>query len=120
MDNGAAYVAASGNHTPFETIWSESDHIGGAWYTYIQMLYEEYSTIRGWCASNIIYFVTWQVFSRAGDIKRIIMGVDKNQLTPYGFAFVVYYTRQDAEDAVITGRGQCSDCRVISVQPLIV
>ena len=50
-----------------------------------------------------------QVFSRAGDVKRIIMGLDKNQLTPCGFAFVVYYTREDAEDAVkyISGTAPC-------------
>ena len=45
-------------------------------------------------------FCATQVFSRAGDVKRIIMGLDKHQMTPCGFAFVVYYTRQDAEDAV--------------------
>jgi RNA recognition motif-containing protein len=56
------------------------------------------------------------VFSRAGDVKRIIMGLDKNALTPCGFAFVVYYTRADAEDAVkyISG-GQASLCTMQSV-----
>lgn len=45
-------------------------------------------------------YLVAQVFSRAGDVKRIIMGLDKHQMTPCGFAFVVFYTRQDAEDAV--------------------
>lgn len=48
----------------------------------------------------MVYVPVAQVFSRAGDVKRIIMGLDKHQMTPCGFAFVVYYTRQDAEDAV--------------------
>ncbi len=56
-----------------------------------------------------------QVFSRAGDIKRIIMGLDKNQLTPCGFAFVVYYTREDAEDAVKYISGTIMDDRPVRV-----
>ncbi len=56
-----------------------------------------------------------QVFSRAGDVKRIIMGLDKHQMTPCGFAFVVYYTRQDAEDAVKYISGTIMDDRPIRV-----
>lgn len=41
-----------------------------------------------------------QVFSKVGDVKRIVMGLDKHTLTPCGFCFVVYYTREDAEDCV--------------------
>lgn len=41
-----------------------------------------------------------QVFSKVGDIKRIVMGLDKHKLTPCGFCFVVYYTREDTEDCV--------------------
>lgn len=41
-----------------------------------------------------------QVFSRVGDVKRIVMGLDKHKLTPCGFCFVVYYTREDTEDCV--------------------
>ena len=41
-----------------------------------------------------------QVFSKVGDVKRIVMGLDKQQLTPCGFCFVMYYTRQDTEDCV--------------------
>jgi nuclear cap-binding protein subunit 2 len=40
------------------------------------------------------------VFSKVGDVKRIVMGLDKQQLTPCGFCFVVYYTRADTEDCV--------------------
>lgn len=56
-----------------------------------------------------------QVFGRAGDIKRIIMGLDKHQMTPCGFVFVVYYTRQDAEDAVKYISGTIIDERPIRV-----
>lgn len=41
-----------------------------------------------------------QVFSKVGDVKRIVMGLDKHTMTPCGFCFVVYYTREDAEDCV--------------------
>ena len=42
----------------------------------------------------------FSVFSRAGDIKRVIMGLDKFKKTPCGFCFVEYYTREDAENAM--------------------
>lgn len=47
-----------------------------------------------------------QVFSKVGDIKRIVMGLDKHKLTPCGFCFVVYYTREDTEDCCKVRRGQ--------------
>jgi len=53
---------------------------------------------------NLSFFTTeeqiHELFSRAGDVKRIIMGLDKNTKTPCGFCFVEYYTRQDAEQAM--------------------
>lgn len=59
---------------------------------------------------------TWcQVFGRTGDIKRIIMGLDKQKLTPCGFCFVVYYTRADAEDCVKYINGTMLDDRPIRV-----
>ena len=56
-----------------------------------------------------------QVFSRAGDIKRIVMGLDKRNMTPCGFAFVVYYTRDDAEAAVKYISGTTMDDRPVRV-----
>ena len=44
--------------------------------------------------------VCLQLFSKAGDISRIIMGLDKFQKTPCGFCFVVYHDRAGAERAV--------------------
>ena len=52
---------------------------------------------------NLSFFTTeeqiYQVFSMTGEIKRIIMGLDRNKKTPCGFCFVEYYTRNDALDA---------------------
>ena len=42
----------------------------------------------------------WDLFSRAGPVKAIVMGLDKNLKTPCGFCFVEYHTRPDAERAV--------------------
>jgi len=43
---------------------------------------------------NLSFFTTedqiQELFSRAGDIKRIIMGLDKLKKTPCGFCFVEY------------------------------
>ncbi len=41
------------------------------------------------------------------------MGLDKHRMTPCGFAFVVYYTRDDAEDAVKYISGTVLDDRPV-------
>ena len=46
---------------------------------------------------NLSFFTTeeqlYELFGRAGDIKRIVMGLDKFKKTPCGFCFVEYFTR---------------------------
>lgn len=42
----------------------------------------------------------WQVFSQCGEIKRLIMGINRHTRTPCGFCFVEYYRREDAQDAI--------------------
>lgn len=41
-----------------------------------------------------------ELFSKCGDVKRIIMGLDKFKRTPCGFCFVEYYTRDEAQNAM--------------------
>ena len=53
------------------------------------------------------------LFSRAGPIKQILMGLDKFLNTPCGFCFVVYYTREDAETCVRFLNGLLLDNRPI-------
>ena len=53
------------------------------------------------------------MFSKAGDVKRIVMGLDKQKMTPCGFCFVVYYTRADTEDCVKYLNGTVLDARPI-------
>lgn len=68
---------------------------------------------------NLSFYTTedqiYEVFSKAGDIKRIIMGLDKQKMTPCGFCFVVYYTRKDTEDCVKYINGTVLDDRTIRV-----
>ncbi|CAK5122865.1 unnamed protein product [Meloidogyne enterolobii] len=66
---------------------------------------------------NLSYFTSeeqvWELFRRTGDIRRVIMGLDRFQKTPCGFCFVEYYTRADAEDALRYVNGTRLDDRVI-------
>ncbi|KAI6202276.1 Nuclear cap-binding protein subunit 2 [Aphelenchoides besseyi] len=53
---------------------------------------------------NLSYYTTeeqvYELFSRAGDVRRVVMGIDRYQKTPCGFCFVEYYCRDDAENAI--------------------
>ncbi len=41
-----------------------------------------------------------ELFSTCGPLTRIVMGLDKNAMTPCGFCFVQYGSRRDTEDCV--------------------
>lgn len=68
---------------------------------------------------NMSFYTTeeqvYELFSRAGEIKKIIMGLDKNSKTPCGFCFVLFYSREDTEDAVKYISGTILDDRPIRV-----
>ncbi|XP_057455550.1 nuclear cap-binding protein subunit 2 [Lotus japonicus] len=68
---------------------------------------------------NMSFYTTeeqvYELFSRAGEIKKIIMGLDKNTKTPCGFCFVLYYSREDTEDACKYVSGTILDDRPIRV-----
>lgn len=68
---------------------------------------------------NLSFFTTeeqiYELFSRCGEIKRIIMGLDKFKRTPCGFCFVEYYTRADAQACVYYINGSRLDDRMIRV-----
>lgn len=57
----------------------------------------------------------YELFSRAGEIRRIVMGLDRLRKTPCGFCFVEYYTRRAAENSVNFLSGSKLDERVIRV-----
>ncbi|KNA19603.1 hypothetical protein SOVF_060000 [Spinacia oleracea] len=68
---------------------------------------------------NMSFYTTeeqvYELFSRVGEIKKMIMGLDKNSKTPCGFCFVLYYSREDTEDAVKYISGTILDDRPIRV-----
>uniref|UniRef100_A0A8C5XSW4 Nuclear cap-binding protein subunit 2 n=1 Tax=Microcebus murinus TaxID=30608 RepID=A0A8C5XSW4_MICMU len=53
---------------------------------------------------NLSFYTTeeqiYELFSKSGDIKKIIFGLDKMKKTACGFCFVEYYSRADAENAM--------------------
>ncbi|KAL6512139.1 Nuclear cap-binding protein subunit 2 [Orobanche gracilis] len=68
---------------------------------------------------NMSFYTTeeqvYELFSRAGEIKKMVMGLDKNSKTPCGFCFIMYYSREDGEDAVKYISGTILDDRPIRV-----
>lgn len=50
---------------------------------------------------------------RCGEIKRLVMGLDRFNKTPCGFCFVEYYTHADALDAMKYVGGTKLDERLI-------
>ena len=55
------------------------------------------------------------LFSRVGEVKRIIMGLDRINKTPCGFCFVEYVRRADTEEAIRYFNGMYFDDRFIKV-----
>lgn len=55
----------------------------------------------------------YELFSKCGDVRRVVMGLDRFHKTPCGFCFVEYYTRSDAENAMRYINGTKLDDRII-------
>lgn len=68
---------------------------------------------------NVSFYTTeeqiWEIFSKVGVVRTIVMGLDKNLLTPCGFCFVEYHNRKDAERAVKYLNGTKLDDREIRI-----
>ncbi|KAK4293442.1 hypothetical protein Pmani_007569 [Petrolisthes manimaculis] len=66
---------------------------------------------------NLSFYTTeeqlYELFGRSGDIKRIVMGLDKFRKTPCGFCFVEYFTREDAEMCMRYINGTRLDDRIV-------
>ncbi|KJH41486.1 hypothetical protein DICVIV_12540 [Dictyocaulus viviparus] len=57
----------------------------------------------------------YELFNRAGEVKRVIMGLDRFKKSPCGFCFIIYYTRADTENAVRFLNRTMLDGRMIRV-----
>jgi len=66
---------------------------------------------------NLSFYTTeeqiYELFVKCGEIRRIIMGLDKFKKTPCGFCFVEYYTHEEASDCIKYINGTKLDDRVI-------
>ncbi|KAI9167418.1 Nuclear cap-binding protein subunit 2 [Paramyrothecium foliicola] len=66
---------------------------------------------------NLSFYTTeeqvYELFSKCGEIKRLVMGLDRFNKTPCGFCFVEYYSHQDALDCMKYIGGTKLDERVI-------
>ncbi|OTB06875.1 hypothetical protein M426DRAFT_318590 [Hypoxylon sp. CI-4A] len=66
---------------------------------------------------NLSFYTTeeqvYELFSKCGEIKRLVMGLDRFHKTPCGFCFVEYYTHQDALDCMKYIGGTKLDERII-------
>jgi nuclear cap-binding protein subunit 2 len=68
---------------------------------------------------NLSFFTTeeqlYELFSRSGELKRVIMGLDRYTKTPCGFCFVEFHHRESTEDALRLISGCKLDERIIRV-----
>ena len=66
---------------------------------------------------NLSFYTTeeqiYELFTKCGDVKRIVMGLDKYKKTPCGFCFVEYYLRSDAELCMRYINGTRLDDRIV-------
>ncbi|KAK2066584.1 hypothetical protein P8C59_000389 [Phyllachora maydis] len=66
---------------------------------------------------NLSFYTTeeqvYELFSKCGEIKRLVMGLDRFTKTPCGFCFVEYYTHQDALDCMKYIGGTKLDERIV-------
>ncbi|GAB6021637.1 Nuclear cap-binding protein subunit 2 [Chamberlinius hualienensis] len=66
---------------------------------------------------NLSFYTTeeqiYELFSKCGDVKKVVMGLDKFKKTPCGFCFVEYYLRDEAENAMRYINGTRLDDRII-------
>ncbi|KAJ5921040.1 Nuclear cap-binding protein subunit 2 [Penicillium verhagenii] len=66
---------------------------------------------------NLSFYTTeeqiHELFSKCGEVKRLVMGLDRFNKTPCGFCFVEYYNHQDAVDCLKYIGGTKLDERII-------
>ena len=71
------------------------------------------SCLRSKSALFAVAFSLKLTYQRCGEIKRLVMGLDRFNKTPCGFCFVEYYNHQDALDCMKYIGGTKLDERII-------
>jgi nuclear cap-binding protein subunit 2 len=78
------------------------------------MLLKQSSTLY---IGNLSFFTSeeqiYELFGKCGDIKRVIIGLDRVNKTPCGFCFVEFHSRDDALNAMRYVNGTRLDDRII-------
>ena len=94
LDAPSTYRDRSGRHNTQDLSQSTTLYIGNlSFYTTEEQIHE--------------------LFSKCGEIKRIIMGLDRITKTPCGFCFVEFYNHRDAADCMLFISGTKLDDRVV-------
>lgn len=66
---------------------------------------------------NLSFYTTeeqiYELFSMAGDVRRVVMGLDRHRKTPCGFCFVEYYEKSAAQSAINYINGTKLDGRIV-------
>ncbi|ELA41644.1 uncharacterized protein VICG_01277 [Vittaforma corneae ATCC 50505] len=57
----------------------------------------------------------WMLFSMVGEVKRVIMGINRGLLTFCGFCFVEFERKEDADNAIIFFKDFCLDGKFLKV-----
>lgn len=82
-----------------------------------EQFYDDVSASSTIYVGNLSFYTTeeqiHELFAVCGEIKRIIMGLDRNKKTPCGFCFVEYYDRSAALDCMKFINSTCLDERMI-------
>lgn len=82
-----------------------------------QELKREFEKTTTLYVGNLSFYTTeeqiYELFSICGEVKRIIMGLDREKKTPCGFCFVEYYRHSDALDCLKFINGTKLDDRII-------
>jgi RNA recognition motif-containing protein len=82
-----------------------------SFYTTEEQIHELFSKYEPQSLNTTPLYLT--ILNRCGEIKRLVMGLDRFQKTPCGFCFVEYYNHQDALDCMKYIGGTKLDERII-------
>jgi nuclear cap-binding protein subunit 2 len=89
---------------------NSTEAVGRSFYTTEEQIHELFAK---YTTQPHLRFAYSSLSRRCGEIKRLVMGLDRFQKTPCGFCFVEYYNHQDALDCMKYIGGTKLDERVI-------
>jgi RNA recognition motif-containing protein len=85
-------------------------HARRSFYTTEEQIHELFAK---YVRYEMLFLISLLTYLRCGEIKRLVMGLDRFNKTPCGFCFVEYYNHQDALDCMKYIGGTKLDERII-------